>query len=201
MKWIGLTGGIACGKSTISRMLMEHSIPVIDADSIARDIVKSGSSGLKSILREFGEDLLLEDGSLDRRRLGQKVFGNPDLLRKLEEITHPLIREETRRRRRMLEDMNTPLAVYDVPLLYETKAEDQFDGIIVVTCTKEQQKERLRRRNQWDDSEIEMRIASQIPIQFKEDQADFVLFNNKDEQHLLREFDRLLLWLEEIKNS
>ena len=201
MKWIGLTGGIACGKSTISRMLVEHSIPVIDADVIARDVVKSGSSGLKSIAHEFGEDVLLEDGNLDRRKLGQKVFGNPELLRKLEEITHPLIREETRRRRRTLEDMNTPLAVYDVPLLYETKAEDQFDGVIVVSCTKEQQKERLRRRNQWSESEIEMRIASQIPIQFKEGQADFIIFNNKDEQHLLREFDRLLAWLEEQKKS
>ncbi|HEX7672896.1 MAG TPA: dephospho-CoA kinase [Bdellovibrio sp.] len=201
MKWIGLTGGIACGKSTISRMLVEHSIPVIDADVIARDVVKSGSPGLKSIAHEFGEDVLLEDGNLDRRKLGQKVFGNPELLRKLEEITHPLIREETRRRRRMLEDMNTPLAVYDVPLLYETKAEDQFDGVIVVSCTKEQQKERLRRRNQWSESEIEMRIASQIPIQFKEGQADFIIFNNKDEQHLLREFDRLLAWLEEQKKS
>ncbi|WII72870.1 dephospho-CoA kinase [Bdellovibrio sp. 22V] len=201
MKWIGLTGGIACGKSTVSRSLKEHSIPVIDADEIAKEVVKAGSPGLKSIGQTFGSEFLLEDGSLDRRKLGQHVFGHPDLLHRLEAILHPLIREETRRRRRILEDMNEPLAVYDIPLLFETKAQDQFDAIVVVSCTKGQQKERLRRRHNWTDDEIEMRIASQIPIQFKEQEADFVLHNNRDEQHLLKEVDRLLRWLNEIKNS
>lgn len=199
MKWLGLTGGIACGKSTVSRMLMERNVPVIDADLIAKEIVLPGSPGLKSIEREFGSDIILQDGNLDRRKLGQKVFGNPDQLHKLEEITHPLIRAEVRRRRRSLEDMNEPLAIYDIPLLFETKAEDQFDGIIVISCTREQQRERLRRRNQWTEEEIEMRIASQIPIQFKEEKADFVLYNNKDEQHLLKEVQRLMQWLETLK--
>lgn len=201
MKWIGLTGGIACGKSTISRLLSERSIPVIDADEIAKEVVRPGSPGLKSVVQEFGPDVLLPDGSLDRRRLGQQVFGHPELLHRLEGILHPLIREETRRRRQVLEEMNEPLAIYDVPLLFETKSQDQFDGIIVVSCTKEQQKERLRRRHSWSEEEIEMRIASQIPMQFKEQRADFVLQNNRDEQHLLKEVDRLLVWLEEKKIS
>jgi dephospho-CoA kinase len=199
MKWIGLTGGIACGKSTVSRLLQEHNIPVIDADEIAREVVRAGSPGLKSIVAEFGEDIVLEDGSLDRRKLGQKVFGNPDKLHVLESITHPLIREETRRRRRNLENLDTPLAIYDIPLLFETKAQEQFDGIVVVTCTKGQQKERLVRRNLWTEDEIEMRIASQIPVANKEQEADFVLQNNRDEQHLLKEVDRLLAWLEDQK--
>lgn len=198
MKWVGLTGGIASGKSTVSRHLVERSIPVIDADEIAREVVKSGSKGLKQIVAEFGEDILQLDGSLDRRRLGQAVFGHPDLLHKLESITHPLIREETRRRRHVLEEMQEPLAIYDIPLLFETKAEGQFDAIIVVSSTLEQQRERLRRRNQLTDSEIEMRIASQIPLKFKEDKADFVLQNNKDEQHLLKEIDRLMRWLDQL---
>ncbi|CAE80905.1 dephospho-CoA kinase [Bdellovibrio bacteriovorus] len=200
MKWIGLTGGIACGKSTVSRMLRTHDIPVVDADEIAKEVVKPGSAGLKSVIQEFGPEFLTADGALDRRKLGQKVFGHPELLHKLEAITHPLIREETRRRRRLYEDMGHKLAIYDIPLLFETRAKDQFDGVIVVACTKEQQKERLRRQN-WSEDEIEMRIASQIPIQFKEQQADFVLHNNRDEQHLLREVDRVLKWLEELKNQ
>ncbi|MBV2169529.1 MAG: dephospho-CoA kinase [Bdellovibrio sp.] len=201
MKWIGLTGGIACGKSTVSRLLSERSIPVIDADEIAKEVVRPGSPGLKSVVQEFGQDVLLPDGSLDRRRLGQQVFGHPELLHRLEGVLHPLIREETRRRRQVLEEMNEPLAIYDVPLLFETKSQDQFDGIIVVSCTKEQQKERLRRRHSWSEEEIEMRIASQIPMQFKEQRADFVLQNNRDEQHLLKEVERLLVWLEEKKIS
>lgn len=200
MKWIGLTGGIACGKSTVSRMLRTHDIPVVDADEIAKEVVKPGSAGLKSVIQEFGPEYLTEAGALDRRKLGRRVFGHPELLHKLEAITHPLIREETRRWRRHFEDMGHKIAIYDIPLLFETRSQDQFDGVIVVSCTKEQQKERLRRQN-WSEDEIEMRIASQIPIQFKEQEAGFVLQNNRDEQHLLREVERLLGWLEELKNQ
>ncbi|MFM6929102.1 MAG: dephospho-CoA kinase [Bdellovibrio sp.] len=201
MKWIGLTGGIACGKSTVSRMLKDRDVPLVDADEIARDIVRPGSPGLKSIVDLFGEDVLLPDGSLDRRKLGQIVFGNPDRLHSLEAITHPLIREEVRRRRRLFEGMGAPLAIYDIPLLFETNSKDQFDAVIVVSCTKGQQKERLMRRNQWTEDEIEMRIASQLPIANKEQQADFVVVNNRDEQNLLKEVDRLMEWLEQQKKS
>ncbi len=199
MKWIGLTGGIACGKSTISRMLKDQGIPLVDADEIAREVVKAGSPGLRSVEQVFGSQFISEDGNLDRRKLGQHVFGHPELLQKLEGILHPLIREETRRRR-MHEDLGAPLAIYDIPLLFETKAQDQFDQIIVVSCTKEQQKERLRRKTDWSEDEIEMRIASQIPIQFKEQEADFTVFNNRDEQHLLKEFNRLMEWLQTLKS-
>nr|BFD68276.1 dephospho-CoA kinase [Bdellovibrio sp. HAGR004] len=197
MKWIGLTGGIACGKSTVSRMLRSHNIPVVDADEIAKDVVKPGSSGLKSVLQEFGSEFQTAEGGLDRRKLGQRVFGDPEQLHKLEAILHPLIREETRRR--LHEDMGAALAIYDIPLLFETKAKDQFDAVIVVSCTREQQKERLRRQG-WTEDEIDMRIASQISLQSKEQQADFVLYNNRDEQHLIREVDRLLKWLDGLKN-
>lgn len=200
MKWIGLTGGIASGKSTVSRLLKEASIPVIDADQVAHDVVRPGSHGLKAVIAEFGEDLLLADGSLDRRKLGQRVFGHPDKLRRLEEILHPLIRRETQRQRQNLEESGTALAVYDIPLLFETKAEGNFDGIVVVSSTKEQQRDRLRRRSGLDENEIEMRIASQIPLQYKEEQADFIVHNNRDEQHLLKEVKKLIEWLETVKS-
>jgi dephospho-CoA kinase len=89
--------------------------------------------------------------------------------------------------------------IYDIPLLFETHAQENFDAIVVVSCTKSQQKERLIRRNQLTEAEIDMRIASQIPISSKEAGADFVLQNNRDEQHLLKEVDRLDQWLKEMK--
>jgi dephospho-CoA kinase len=178
-------------------MLRDRGYNVIDADEVAREVVRGGTPGLKAIVQEFG-DVLLPDGDLDRRKLGQIVFGNPDRLHVLEAITHPLIRKEIARRRQTLEDMKTPLAIYDIPLLFETHAQDNFDKIVVISCTRNQQKERLLRRNQLTESEIEMRIASQIPIASKEAEADFVLQNNRDEQHLLKEVERLDQWLQTL---
>ncbi|HWU43950.1 MAG TPA: dephospho-CoA kinase [Bdellovibrio sp.] len=200
MKWIGLTGGIACGKSTVAQALRMRSIPVIDADEIAREVVKIGSTGLKSITLEFGSDVLLPDGSLDRRKLAQKIFGDEKRRRKLESLTHPLIQAETRRRRKLLEEAKTPLAIYDIPLLFETSAQDQFDAIVVVSCSPEQQRERLRQRNQLSDDEIEKRLASQIPREKKEKEADFIIYNDNDENHLSRQIEKLIEWLTHFGN-
>jgi dephospho-CoA kinase len=203
MKWIGLTGGIASGKSTVSQKLKESSIPVIDADEIAKDVVKKGSPGLKAIIEKFGADVLLPDGSLDRRKLGQKVFGNKELRSALEAITHPLVRAEVERRRRDLEEKNIPVAVYDIPLLFEVQCEDQFDAIIVVSCSPEQQRERLNQRSQseglpLDENEIEKRISSQIPLKQKEQKASFVVMNDGDQAKLTSEISRLLKWLNSL---
>ncbi len=195
MKWIGLTGGIACGKSTIAQLLRDHSFSVIDADEIAKSVVEPGTPGLKAVLTEFGEDLISEDGLLDRRKLGQKVFGHPERLKKLETLLHPLIRQEVQRQRETLIKQNVKLAIYDIPLLFETKVQDQFDAVIVVSCTLEQQKERLRLRNQWSEEEISERLGAQLPISIKEEEAQFVVRNNRDLSFLKGEFERLMTWL------
>ena len=195
MRWLGLTGGIASGKSTVSSLLREAGIPVLDADQLAHEVVAKGSPGLKSVVEVFGEGILLEDQSLDRRKLGQLVFSQPERLRKLEEITHPLIQKETQNWRQDLEKQNVELAIYDIPLLFETKSQDNFDTVIVVTCTLEQQKARLLARNQLTPTEIEARLRAQIPLPYKEEQADFILRNNSDRDSLLVEFQRLMLWL------
>lgn len=201
MKWIGLTGGIASGKSTVSRMLKAKGIPVIDADEIAKDVVKAGSPGLKAVVQDFGPDILMRDGSLDRRKLGELVFGRADLLRRLEGLLHPLIQAETLKRRQQLEEKGEMLAVYDIPLLFEINAQKQFDYIVVVSCKPEQQKVRLGLRNAFNEKEIEERLAAQIPLPVKEQEADFVVHNDRDESFLSQEVTRLLVWLENIKKA
>lgn len=200
MKWIGLTGSIGCGKSTVCQFLKERSIPIVDADEIAKKVVEIASPGLRSIQKEFGAEFLCEDGSLDRRKLGQFIFGDTKKKEKLEFILHPLIRQETLHQRKVLADRHEPLAIYDIPLLFETKAQDQFDAIVVVSCTEQQQKERLLQRNpQWTMEEIESRIASQIPIHIKEEAADFVVHNDGDRAHLENEMESLMLWLKKLQ--
>lgn len=201
MKWIGLTGGIASGKSTVSRALKARGFSVIDADEIARDVVCAGSPGLKSVVGEFGEKILNQDGTLNRAKLGGLVFGHPEKLNQLERILHPLIRAETQKRKEELVASGEALAIYDIPLLFETNSKDQFDLVIVVSCTKEQQRERLRRRNNLSENEVEERLAAQLSLQIKEKHADFILYNNRDEQHLLKEIDRLVDWLKSLSKN
>lgn len=202
MKWIGLTGSIGTGKSTVSQLLKDNFIPVIDADDIAKKVVDVGSPGLKAVGEEFGREFIFPDGSLDRRKLGQYIFTEPKGRQRLEAILHPLIQKETYRQRKQLEDKKEPLAIYDIPLLYETNAQPQFDAVIVVACTEEQQKERLRLRHpQWTEEEIESRIAAQIPMAIKEKAADFIVHNDGDRDQLKKEMDRLLIWLSKISSE
>ena len=198
MKWIGLTGGIACGKSTVAQLLVQQSYPLVDADKIARDVVAPGTPGLESVIQAFGPDMQAADGSLDREKLGAKIFSQPEYRRKLESILHPLIRTEVQHLRESLEKQGHALAFYDIPLLFETKAQSQFDEIVVVTCKPEQQRERLHKRNSLSDEEIEKRLASQMPMSLKEEQANFVLHNDGDQVHLMKEFQRLVDWLKTL---
>lgn len=196
MKWIALTGGIACGKSSVSEILKRHAIPVIDADQIAYEVVLPGTPGLMSVSKDFGPEILLPDGTLDRVKLGQKIFENKEARKRLEALLHPLIRQKALEYRSELEAQGVPVAIYDIPLLFETKSQGQFDKIIVVTCHPEQQRQRLRDRNNLSEEEIQKRLNAQIPLSIKESEADFVIWNTSDKAHLEKEVQRLQQWLE-----
>ncbi len=195
MKWIGLTGGIASGKSTVSQRLRELDFQLVDADQIAKAVVQKDSPGLKSVIEKFGPEYIDSDGHLDRRKLAQAVFGDNFRQLELEGILHPLIRAEAQRQRDVLESRGHTLAVYDIPLLVESQAQKQFDKVVVVSCTFQQQVERLRLRNQWTDEEIHSRLKAQIPLVEKEKYADFIVHNDQDRSHLENEITRLVAWL------
>lgn len=192
MKWIGLTGGIATGKSTVASLLRSMNYPVVDADELARQVVIPGSSGLKSVVDQFGAEVLQPDGTLDRKKLGDKVFGNKNLILKLEGILHPLIRDLAAKRKNELETGGHHLAFYDVPLLFEKKMQSLFDKTVVVACSPEIQESRLRARNNLSDKEINARLSSQLSIDEKVKGADFVIWNNGSVADLELEVDRVL---------
>jgi dephospho-CoA kinase len=173
MTRIGLTGGIATGKSYVVRRLRAAGVPVVDADLLAREAVAPGTAALAAIVERFGPELLA-DGELDRARLGDIVFRDADARRDLESIVHPAVR-------RGIADFflglppETPLAVADIPLLYETHGERNFDQVIVVACARETQIERIVARDRLPRDAAERRVAAQLPIEEKARRADYVI--------------------------
>lgn len=184
MKWIGLTGGIASGKSTVAKILRDLGLPVVDADSLARLVVMPGASGLRAIAQTFGEDFVRPDGSLDRAKLGQLIFSESSHRLKLEGILHPLIQELKQAERLELENKGCEIAFYDIPLLFEKDLARDFDKTILVYCTPEEQLKRLVERDGLSRDEAARRIAAQLPIDSKMKLADFVIFNNGGQAEL-----------------
>lgn len=145
---LGLTGGIATGKSTVSAFFKSKDIPVIDADVVARQVVKIDSAGLRQIIAAFGPRFLNVDHSLNRKQLGELVFTHPDKLTELNEIMQPLIANEVQRQISTFKQLKVPLVVLDAPLLFEQHYENVVDLIMVVTTTPAIQLDRLMKRNQ-----------------------------------------------------
>jgi dephospho-CoA kinase len=192
MKWIGLTGGIACGKSTVGNLLRLKGYSVIDADKISHDVVLPGTTGLKSVVQCFGPGILLADGTLNRIKLAEIVFAEPTKRKELENIIHPLIQDEVEKNRATLEQKGTGFAFYDIPLLFETHAEGKFDFIVVVTCDEKKQRARLKLRNNLSDQEIDRRLSAQFSLKLKEQKADFVIHNDGDEMQLKQQIEDLI---------
>ncbi|MBD7984266.1 dephospho-CoA kinase [Sporosarcina sp. Sa2YVA2] len=189
---IGLTGSIATGKSTVSRMLKNKGFPIVDADEIARLVVEPGSAVLKEIAAVFGEDVICPDGTLDREKLGARIFTNEEDRGKLNAIMHPAVRSEMIRQKQQWLDEGAKTVVMDIPLLFESKLQSYVDKIIVISAKPAIQRERLIARNNLSESEADARIASQIPVSEKEKQADAVIHNDGSLLETEKQLDSIL---------
>ncbi|HSI66544.1 MAG TPA: dephospho-CoA kinase [Planococcus sp. (in: firmicutes)] len=175
---IGLTGSIASGKSTVSNMLKEQGFPIVDADLVARKVVEPGSETLQKISTEFGSEIIQGDGSLNRQKMGEWIFNNPELRKKLNNIIHPAIRKEMLRERDELVQEGYETIIMDIPLLFESQLQHFVDKILVVSVSEENQLMRLMERNGLAESEARARIGSQLPMAVKVQGADAVIFND-----------------------
>jgi dephospho-CoA kinase len=189
MRLIGLTGGIATGKSTVDRMLAARGATVIDADELAREAVRPGEPTLDRVVERFGEDILSPDGSLDRGRLGRIVFADPDARHDLERITHPRIIELTEERVAAALLGTAPLIVVDIPLLFENAREGMFDRVLLVYAPPDVQVRRLQERNHLDETAARQRLAAQLPIDDKRARATWIIDNSGDEAAAQRAVD------------
>ncbi len=192
MRVIGLTGGIATGKSTFSALLRARGAPVVDADALARAVVEPGTPALSEIVRAFGPALLRPDGTLDRKRLGERVFADPTARRRLEAITHPAIRGAMVSETLLLAAEGHALVFYDAPLLYEVGLDSILDAVVVVWAPADVQRRRLVERDGLSPAEAEARLAAQLPVDDKAARADVVIENAGAEGELGAKADRLL---------
>lgn len=191
---IGLTGGIATGKSTVSQMLVERGALLIDADIVAREVMLPGHPVLEAVVTHFGQAMLLPDGTLDRKRLGEHIFTNKEERKVLEGITHPAIRAEMRSRAKALEaQYPDKLVVSDIPLLYETRQESAFEDVMVVYIPREMQLVRLMSRNGLTEEEARARISAQMDIEEKKRLAGIVIDNSSGLEYTKQQIDEF--WL------
>jgi dephospho-CoA kinase len=175
MRVIGLTGGIASGKSTVARTLRDLGAHIVDADQLARDVVMPRQPALQEIARAFGPEVITPEGTLDRKRLGALVFGNADKRRQLEAITHPRIAALTQERMIGLAAEGVPVAIYEAALLVENGTHRALDGLIVTSCDEATQARRIGERDGLSVAEARARIAAQLPLADKVAVADWVI--------------------------
>ncbi|EGG40846.1 Dephospho-CoA kinase [Streptococcus sanguinis] len=174
---IGITGGIASGKSTVTEFLRQQGYQVIDADQVVHELQEPGGRLYQALLSAFGSAILQEDGRLDRPKLGAMIFGNPELLAQSSQIQNQIIREELADRRDLLAETED-FFFMDLPLLFELQYEDWFDQIWLVDVTEKTQLSRLMNRNALSQEEAEKRIAAQLSLREKRKRADVLIDNN-----------------------
>ncbi|HVC40108.1 MAG TPA: dephospho-CoA kinase [Candidatus Dormibacteraeota bacterium] len=175
---IGLTGGIASGKSTVAERLSEKGAWIVDADQLARAVVAVQSPALAEIVESFGAEVIAGDGSLDRPQLGRLVFQDEAARERLNAIVHPRVLELSREEIRRAEAAGAELVVYDVPLLFETSREQEFEGTLVVWVDPLTQLLRLRHRSGLDEDEAKARIEAQLPLSRKRELATWTIDNS-----------------------
>ena len=185
---IGLTGGIASGKSTVAKLLAAHGAETIDADQVAREVVEVGSTGLSSVVKEFGTGILSDTGELNREKLGAIIFADPNRRLILESILHPLIKTRTTE---LIAESKKAVVVYAVPLLVEAKLDYPFQMVITVEAGIENQVERLVKSRGFKVDQANERIAAQASRQQREARADFVIDSSGTHDQLAKQVDTL----------
>jgi dephospho-CoA kinase len=180
MRLIGLTGGIASGKSTVAHILEELGAVIIDADQLSREVVLPGQPAHQAIVAAFGPEILTSDGTLDRAALGKRVFADPHARQTLEQIVHPAIRRRAQEQLAALRAAGTAVAVYMAPLLIEVGLAEQMDEVWVVYVNHETQVERTMARDGLSRDEVEQRLAAQMPMEEKARHGRIVIDNCGD---------------------
>lgn len=193
---LGLTGGIASGKSTASEYFMSKGIPVIDADKIAREVVLPGKPALQKLEETFGPDILKEDGQLNRLALAGFLFSSKEDRQLINDIMQPYIRESIEEAASRLVSDDQPLIVVDIPLLYEQNYQEMVDLVMVIAVDEDTQMQRLIARDQLTTDQAKKRILSQMPIAAKKLAADIVIDNEGTREEMYRQIDQ---WLDGIE--
>jgi dephospho-CoA kinase len=193
---VGLTGGIASGKSTVARMFEEAGVPVICTDELAHEVVKAGSRALREIESAFGPDVIGRDGELDRSAMAGAVFQDESKRKVLESIIHPRIAEEMERRKLELAQTGHGMVVVDVPLLYEVGWEKMCDAVVVVFAKPSDQERRLTDRDGLSPEGVRFRIGAQASIEEKAKAADYVIDNTGSLEQTLSQVQETLKQLQ-----
>jgi dephospho-CoA kinase len=197
MRVVGLTGGIGTGKSTASSILRDLGATVIDADEGTRAVQGRGSEGLGRIAEEFGAGILTPEGDLDRTRLGDLAFRDPEARRRLNAIVHPLVGRWMAARQREAAERGDPVVVLDIPLLFEARGAGAFDTVLLVYAPEQLQLERLVRLRGMEEEQARARIAAQMPIEEKRRLATHVVENTGTLEELRSQVE--LAWSEILR--
>ncbi len=193
---VGLTGGIATGKSTVTQMFKSVDIPVVETDKIARDMLRKGTEGYEEVVTAFSSSILLTNNDINRKKLAMIVFSNPQRRKKLNDIVHPRVKSIIKTEIQTHKELGTKILVLDVPLLFETDFIDLVDKTMVVYTTFKKQKERLMERERIDKDYAELKISAQMPLNRKVDLADYVIDNSLSILETRKEFNKILEKLE-----
>jgi dephospho-CoA kinase len=194
MYLVGLTGGIASGKSYVASLLAEHGASTIDADDVARQVVAPGTAGLAEVVEAFGDEVILATGELDRQKLGGIVFSNPERRLQLESILHPLIKIRTTE---LINSQTSAIVVYSVPLLVEANVDYPFDTVITVEAGADNQVERLVRSRSLSEEEARKRVSAQTTASNRKARADYVIDSSGTKEQTKQQVD--IVWRQLVK--
>ncbi len=197
---VGLTGGIATGKSTVATIFKNAGAVIFDADQIAREVVKKGQPAHRAIVEEFGKDVLLEDGEINRSVLGDIIFNDPHKKDLLNKIVHPYVRREQERQLKQIEKANpNTIVILDIPLLLESEMYRDLSDVVVVYAPEHIQIQRLMQRDNISRADALVRVRSQMPIEEKKDKATIVIDNSGSRDNTRKQTLKIFQQLKEIQ--